>query len=227
MTKFLAAFGMIILSTTLSFVRKPVGESEAPEFQGPEVVKAGELNYPVRSVAYGIVVLEVTVDASGEVEAANVVRDIVSLTPEAIRAVKGWQFRPAKLEGKPIESRTTVVVVFNPALNNPPDATLPPLANHEQKQSQPFSPPRVIEAVYPKYPIWSAAWGTVVLKLEIDAEGRAQGMEILRDIASLTPEAVQAVKGWKFEPATLDGRQVSSKMAVAFVFRQPVHTNSR
>ena len=174
-----------------------------------------------------IVVLEVTIDAEGKIEAVKVARDIVSLTPEAIGAVKGWKFSPAKLDGKPIRSKTTVAVVFNPALDNPPNATLPPLANNEQKLALRFSPPQVIEAVYPKYPIRSVAWGTVVLKIELDAEGRAKTIEILCDIASLTPGAVQAVKGWKFEPATLNGRQVPSKTTVAFLFRQPVHPNSR
>lgn len=52
MTKLLAGFGLIILLTTLSFAGKSVGESEGPGFQEPEVVKAGELKYPVNSVAY-------------------------------------------------------------------------------------------------------------------------------------------------------------------------------
>jgi Gram-negative bacterial TonB protein C-terminal len=222
MTKFLARFVLIIFLASLSFARKLVVEFEVTEFQEPELVKAGEVKYPVNSVAYGIVALKVTVDAKGKAEAVKVVRDIVSLTPEAVDAVKNWTFRPAKLDGEPIRSKTTVTVVFNPALNNPPDATLPPLANIEQKQALGFSPPQVVEAVYPKYPIRSVAWGTIVLKLEIDAEGRAQTIETLRDIASLTPEAVRAVKAWKFEPATFDGRQVSSKTAVAFLFRPPV-----
>jgi TonB family protein len=228
MTKFcFAGFGLIMLSAGFFFARKPLVESQVAEFQEPELVMAGELKYPVNSGAYGIVALEVMVDAQGDAEAVKVVREIISLTSEAVDTVKSWKFRPAKLDGKPIRSTTTVTVVFNPALNNPPDATLPPLENIEQKQALGFSPPYAIAAVYPKYPIRSAAWGTVVLKLEIDAEGRPLAIETLHDIASLTPEAVEATRAWKFGPATFDGRHVSSKTAVAFLFRQPIHSNSR
>jgi outer membrane biosynthesis protein TonB len=222
---------LIILLTTPSFARKPVeeSESEVSEFQEPEVVKASELRYPPNSIAYGVVVLEVTIGTEGNVEAMKARRDIVSLTPEAIRAVKVWKFKPAKLDGKPIRSKTMVAVVFNPALNNPPESVLPPLANHtaDEQQAPCFSPPQVIQAVYPKYPIRSVAWGTVVLQLKIDAEGRAQAVKTLRDIVSLTPEAAQTVRAWKFVPGTLDGKRVPSTTTVAFLFRRPFYPKSR
>ena len=63
--------------------------------------------------------------------------------------------------------------------------------------------------------------GTVVLDAVITDKGEVQKVELRRDIAPLTPLAVQAVQDWKFSPATLDGKAVASRMPVAVTFRPP------
>jgi TonB family protein len=220
------AFSLIVLTGAVLFAAMSVAASSLANYQAPEIAQAGEVNYPPNSVAYGIVVLDVTVDAGGEVQDVQAVRDVVSLTPEAIRAVKGWKFRPARLNGKPIRSRTAIAVAFSPRLNNPPDAALPPLPGDREGQNRTlrFSPPRVTKGTFPKYPIRSIAWGTVVLQVEIGASGRVDATKTIRGIASLTPEAIRAAKHWQFEPAMLDGRRVPGKATLAFLFRPPIHS---
>jgi TonB family protein len=229
MARLVSVFSLIIFSASLSLAQKRVEAVEHLPFQQPAIVETGEVKYPANSVAYGIVALEVTIDTEGHVEAVNVDRDIVSLTPEAIRAVRGWKFKPAHVGGKPIRSKTAIAVVFDPAVNDPPPAPLGPLAEHPDEETQDlrFTLPQVIQAVYPRYPLASVAEGTVVLQLEIDAEGKAEAVKTLREIVSLTPEAVRAVKRWKFEPAKVDGKPVTSKMTVAFLFRRPRYRNTR
>lgn len=224
-----SVFSLIIFSASLFLAHGPFEAVEQLPFQQAQIVETGEVRYPANSVAYGIVVLEVTIETQGQVEAVMVDRGIVSLTSEAIRAVKGWKFLPAHIGGKPTRSRTAIAVVFDPAVNDPPPASLAQLAEHPNEDTQDlhFTPPQIIQAAYPRYPLASVAEGTVVLQLEINVEGKAEVVKALREIVSLTPEAVRAVKRWKFEPARLDSKPLTSKMTVAFVFRRPRYRSTR
>lgn len=221
--------GFVLLVTGVCREVRGAQAGAASAFRGPKVAEAGEVTYPASSVAYGFVALEVTVDTTGAVEAVKAVRGVVSLTSEAIRAVKEWRFEPAAMNGSPVRSKTTVVVVFCPPVDNPPAAHLTLVTGQagEEKQDVQFSPPGLVEATYPKYPVASVAAGTVVLELEIDADGKATTAKVVRDVVSLTPQAMQAVKGWKFESATLDGRPLPSKVTAAFLFQRPPYPDTR
>jgi TonB family protein len=67
-------------------------------------------------------------------------------------------------------------------------------------------------------PIRSIANGTVVLDVMISEEGEVRNVQVRRDIASVTEEAVRSVKTWKFEPAKFNGKAVTSRMTVAVTF---------
>ncbi|MEM8930377.1 MAG: TonB family protein [Acidobacteriota bacterium] len=61
--------------------------------------------------------------------------------------------------------------------------------------------------------------GTVVLEVEVDANGSVQAVEPLRSLThGLTGQAMRAVRGWRYEPATLGGRPVTSTLQVAIHF---------
>lgn len=60
--------------------------------------------------------------------------------------------------------------------------------------------------------------GIVVLDALVTATGAVQDVEVRRNIACLTQIAVQAVKDWKFSPATLAGKAIASRMPVAVTF---------
>ena len=67
-----------------------------------------------RAKAKGTVVLELLIDASGNVSDAYAVKELgYGLTQAAINAAKQWKYQPATLAGKPTESTTRVVVRFN------------------------------------------------------------------------------------------------------------------
>jgi TonB family protein len=55
----------------------------------------------------------VTLDESGSVRDVRVLRDIPSLTEPAKEAVRKWRFEPARLNGKPVESRLPVAFSFS------------------------------------------------------------------------------------------------------------------
>jgi Gram-negative bacterial TonB protein C-terminal len=57
---------------------------------------------------------------TGGVAKVKVIRDVPSLTPEAIKAVKAWGFSPAAFQGQPIAAHVVVAFVFpSPALAHP------------------------------------------------------------------------------------------------------------
>src|SRR6202050_3653695 len=93
-------------------------------FQAAELSSAAGIEYPVNTVAMGAVVFELTVDESGAVQTVQPVREIPSLTEPAMRAIKSWHFKPAMMDGDPVQSRVGILVMFNPP-QNPPGNPLP------------------------------------------------------------------------------------------------------
>lgn len=87
-------------------------QESPPHFVSAEVVAATDTYYPPLSVAFGTVVLQVTVAESGEIRDIKVIRDVPSLTQEAVRSVRKWKFKPATLGGKPVASSVPVAFTF-------------------------------------------------------------------------------------------------------------------
>jgi hypothetical protein len=82
-----------------------------------------------------------------------------------------------------------------------------------------FQPPEVISATDVQYPNGSVANGVVVMDVSLDSKGGVTGVDVLRDIASLTSVATSSIKAWKFNPASLEGRPQVSRIRIVFAFR--------
>lgn len=78
-----------------------------------------------------------------------------------------------------------------------------------------FQPAQTISVSDVAMPAACIANGTVVLDALITEEGKPQAVEVRRDIDCLTGLAMDAVKEWKFSPATVKGNAVASRIAVA------------
>lgn len=113
MRRLTGTLALLVLCATLSLAQRP--EEVAPRLEPVEIVSTAELYYPITSVGFGTVVLQVMISPYGDIEDIKVVKDIKSLTPEAVKCVKKWKFRPARLDGKPV--RSTIIVAFT--FNNP------------------------------------------------------------------------------------------------------------
>jgi hypothetical protein len=104
-------------------------------FQAVGVVFAPLPECPVRaSLLSASVVIEASVDATGDLKATRVLRDVPPFTAAASQRLKDWKFTPARLFGTPIDSK--VVLAFyirQPASNQYQSSYLwiladPPLA---------------------------------------------------------------------------------------------------
>ncbi len=195
----------------------------AGPFESAEVVSAEDVRYSAQSAAVGAVVLEITVSEKGEVEAIRSIREIPSLTEEAVKSVRRWQFKPALLYGKPTRSRTAVAVIFNSVATYPLETVLGGISATEAGvDSTPEPEPiKVTSASFVKYPFNSLATGTVVIRANIDAEGLVRDVVVIRDVRTLTGPCLEGLKRWKFQPAELRGSPISSSICVAFVLRPP------
>jgi TonB family protein len=95
------------------------------------------------------------------------------------------------------------------------------VSSQRQQEAPRFVPPAVVSVVEAIYPLQSVAAGTVVLEISLDETGKVIDVRVVRGIPSLTEPAEQSVRQWKFQPAELDGKQVPSKVPVAFSFVPP------
>jgi protein TonB len=61
--------------------------------------------------------------------------------------------------------------------------------------------------------------GRVTLQVILDKEGRVGDLKVLAALPmGLTERAVEAVRTWRYEPATLDGRPVEVYMTITITF---------
>lgn len=91
-------------------------EEEKCRFVPPEVVSTSDALSPPNSVAWGTVILEVSLNEAGAQEAVKLLRDIPSLSEPARDALKKWSFKPGTLDGKPVPAKITVAFTFNSPL---------------------------------------------------------------------------------------------------------------
>jgi protein TonB len=96
------------------------------------------------------------------------------------------------------------------------------LAKTSEPSSPSFEPPEVVSSAEPVYPMMAMGPGTVVLAVSISADGDIQDVKVIHDSKAFHASALAAIKGWKFKPATLDGKPVPSVVPVAFSFSWPV-----
>jgi protein TonB len=62
--------------------------------------------------------------------------------------------------------------------------------------------------------------GTCILGLIVDAEGHPRDIRVVRGLGSgLDAKAIEAVRQWRFEPATKDGKPVNVQISVEVTFR--------
>ena len=162
----------------------------------------------------GTVVVEAVVDATGAVAGTAVVRGrSPELDAAARAALEKWRFEPARRGGVTVESSVRVRIKFalEEASSTAPTAATVPVAPIEVAGE--VEPPRRLEAPLPAYP--DAAWaagvtGDVLVRAVIDTSGAVADVEVLRGQPyGMTEAAVDAIRRWKFAPATRHGQPVA------------------
>ena len=79
-----------------------------------------------------------------------------------------------------------------------------------------------VDAVYPPAAKEARITGTVILRVLVGRTGEVEDVEILKGLPKgLSDAAVTAVRQFRFEPATADGRPVPARMTLTFNFSLP------
>ena len=87
---------------------------------------------------------------------------------------------------------------------------------------------RLVHRVEPQYPAGAEQrriQGPVVLEAEISREGAVQKLSVVKGDPILAASALQAVKQWRYQPYTLDGRPVGMLTTITVNFTLPAVQN--
>ena len=206
------------------FCAPRAGIAARDRFVPPDITSASEIPFPVEVLASGLVTLALNISVTGQPPDVQVLRDIPGLTSLTSSIVKGWTYTPGKLDGNPVPSTITVEVVFNPGDSLNQSLKIAPVAPTPPPLPPGYLPPEVAVGSFALYQPNSVGVGAVVLDVTIDKYGAVKKTDVIRDVPSLTPEAIAAVKRWTINPATFNGKAIISKLVVAFVFRSPTMT---
>jgi TonB family protein len=69
--------------------------------------------------------------------------------------------------------------------------------------------------------------GFFVLDVRLNGDGAIQRIEALRDPGFMLGAAMTSVRGWKFHPASEDGKPKASRLTEAFLYRPTSYTGIR
>ena len=186
----------------------------------------------VQSKIQGMVVLELRISSSGDVDQVVHRSGPLSLAPPAIEAVKQWKYTPYRKDGQPVAVVSTVRLNFSLEESESAGKVSEPPASEETNLPRIAMPLRVrvssgvssgllVKKVPPEYPPEARAanvQGTVVLRANIDKEGNVANLLLVSGDPILAPAAIEAVKQWKYKPYLLNGTAVEVETTIQVNF---------
>lgn len=173
--------------------------------------------------AGGITVpVDIVIDKQGEPRNVRAGQAANPAASEAVtKAVSGWRFVPASLNGKPAEARGRIDLACGPSqtVTTVGAAASPP----PFRVGGGVSPPRIMYKVEPEYSEEARKakyQGTVLLYLEVDPYGNPRNLRTLRMLGlGLDKKALEAVRRWRFTPGMKDGRPVTVAATIEVNFK--------
>lgn len=207
------------IGSTATVVFRLPAEAHPPGFQDPVVIykKEGEYTEEARRARVnGEVELELVVGKDGVPGDILVVKSLPLLDEAAIEAVGHWRFKPALLNGVPVEAKTRVTMTFRLL----PGPTAPTPDAPQGSVSRPILVFRK-EPVYPKLAQQMGQRGAVELVATIGVDGRVKGLKVLKGPPMLMKAAQDAVMQWVFKPALVDGVAVENEVMVVVYVPSP------
>lgn len=198
------------------------------QFKPPEVISAPDIQYPIASIADGVVVLDVSLDDKGAVTGNTVVRDIPSLTSVATSSIQSWKFTPASIQGKQEASVIRIAFAFRPRAYWAAGPSFTPIVSNgepDQVGGHGYAPPGIVSVAYPGYPINAAMPGAVVIQATVSKSSTVQRLKVVRALAPFTQFALRAANKWRLQAATLNGEPRTSILAIALIFAIPPSNN--
>lgn len=214
------------------------GSLTPPSVQGAIVPPSEDLQYrevyppiyPAEAAKAGLqgrVMLSVHINADGNPLDAQVVsvepKEARILSDAAIASAMQWRYNPGSKDGKTVDRFALVPVDFRV---DPAHPTAP--AAKQAASYRRMRPPQ-----YPAAALAERATGTVWVRARLSAEGAVTEAHAEltwpQSASELAEAAVAAIRGWTFNPPSIDGTAVEGEVVVPLQFvidgYQPPPTN--
>jgi TonB family protein len=197
------------------------------QYKPPEVASARDVYVPYQVIVDGLFVLDVFLDADGTIQKVYALRDPGAMIGAADTSAHAWKFRPASEDGKMAPSRMTVSFLYRPPnygnVGVVPPKGFSPVLPHDQSESAHgnYVPLGILSFAYPEYPVNSVASGSAVVQVTVDGAGDVKGVEFLHGMETFNEFVSAALKQWRFQAATFNGKPITSTTVIAFAFQPP------
>ena len=157
-----------------------------------------------------VVSIRAIISKQGDLLSPQVVNTVLpEFAQAALDAVKQWRYQPTLLNGQPVEIITNIDVTFE----------LEPGPIGAVKQT----PPVLLAKVEPEYTDTARkarTEGTVVLRIEVNEQGRVQNIRVEHSLGlDLDERAIEAVKKWRYKPSMLEGKPLLATTTAEVTFR--------
>ncbi len=206
----------------------PVASAQRPI--GPQRVSSGVMQglilsqpqpiYPEDAKAQhiqGVVVLHARISKEGTIKDLQLIGGPPALVVSAIDAVRQWKYKPFLVDGDPTEVDTVINVHYTLA------GEAEPPAGGTQAEPHPATPPMLIYKVDPEFSAEARQQkigGVVLVGATVNLQGVADNVRVVRGIGhGLDEKAVEAVKQYRFKPATENGVPVPKDINIEVDFK--------
>lgn len=213
-----------------------VGLGEPAEFVNPI--------YPddaLKNKLEGSVALVLTIDPKGNVTDVSVMSGEAEFADAAVKAVRRWKYLPQPVDERTQEVATKVSINFRTTTDGNPNVTVTfeepttPSQRAIFKMGKDVTPPQALyspppesgeqpQALYSSNSVQSDQAGravkrTCTLAMVVSPDGVAYNIHVVKAAGlGLDQKAIEAVKNWRFAPATKDGKPVAVAIAVEVTF---------
>ena len=163
------------------------------------------------------VIADLSIGIDGRVYLPTVLKGGEPLLGTALSSVSRWMFEPARTN-VPVDSHVTAIFLFRARglFSAPP----PDLSDISVVGTD--TPPIPVSVSDPGYPPTSVAEGEVVLELRISETGSIGPVSLIKDTPGLSAFTEDAVRRWKFSPATRSGQPVPGTVVAVVSYLRPV-----
>jgi TonB family protein len=199
----------------------------------PEIAKVAHVQGPV--------ILHAIISKDGTIENVSVISGNGMLVNAARDAVSRWTYKPYLLNGQPTEVETSVIVDFNPAGSAQVRVMAGDATDGVKQVGGSVKSPIIIyqkEPEYTKEGRKAKVSGIVLVGMVVDEQGQPQNVHVVRGMGTgpdgkpdpkfkkaarkaadgMNENAVDAVKQYKFKPATENGKPVAVYLNVEVNF---------
>ena len=202
---------MRLLTLLFLLFRVPV------DLEPPHLTRTTPVELSLNVVASTWVVADLEIGIAGRITSVTGLRGGEPLLGSALSSVSHWEFTPSRAPA-PVESHVTAIFLFRPRqIFSGSSLDLSALSF-----PSPDRPPIPLGLSDPGYMANSIAEGWVILEVQVSGAGSVQSVRMVRGVPGLTEFTQQAVRNWRFAPATLNGVPVPGTAIVAISYLRPV-----